>query len=208
MPLQKKPDFSIARPPRPPRKRKRNASEAAVVDSSGDEGEQEGDGWRVVADRKEMVKRVKNSLVRKPVEIISSEPQLSGRSVPPSAQKPQDVLKVSKGQSKRPSPTCDSPAVALLLYKFIDAFYDMPSLDEDPEADYRCCETYRPKVLKAFKVLKEVLKPYAEDLKDVEKHRYDNADIDTSQISDISPLKHALVRKHTSVFIIDSSDED
>ena len=75
LPLQKKPDFSAARPPRPPRKRKRNASEAAVVDSSGDEAEQEGDGWRVVADGKEMVKRVKNSLVRKPVEITSSEPQ-------------------------------------------------------------------------------------------------------------------------------------
>jgi hypothetical protein len=208
LPLQKKPDFSAARPSRPPRKRKRNASEAAVVDSSGDEGEQESDGWRVVADGKEMVKRVKNSLVRKPVEITSSEPQLSGGSVPPSAQKLQDVSRASKGQSKRPSPTCDGLAVALLLHKFIDAFHDMPSLDDDPDADHRCCETCRPKVLKAFKVLEEVLKPCAEDLEDVEKHRYANADIDTSQISDISPLKRGLVRKHTSVFITDSSDED
>ena len=208
LPSQKKPGLSAARPPRPPRKRKRNASEAAVVDSSGDEGEQEGDGWRVVADGKEMVKRVKNSLVRKPVEIMSSGPQLSSGSVPPSAQKPQDVSRASKGQSKHPSPTCDGPAVALLLHKFIDAFHDMPSLDEDPEADHRCCETCRPKVLKAFKVLEEVLKPCAEDLEDVETHRCANADIDTSQISDISPLKRGLVRKHTSVFITDSSDED
>jgi len=203
LPPQKKPDFSAARPSRPPKKRKKNTSEAAVVESSGDEGGQEADGWRVVADGKEMVKRVKNSLLRKPVEIASSEPQLSGGSVPPSAQRP-----ASQQHSKRPSPTCDGPAVALLLHKFIDAFHDMPSLDNDPEADHRCCETCRPKVLKAFKVLEEVLKPCAEDLEDVEKHRYANADIDTSQISDISPLKHGLVRKHTSVFITDSSDED
>jgi hypothetical protein len=178
------------------------------VDSSGDDGGQEADGWRVVADGKEMVKRVKNSLLRKPVEIISSEPQLPGGSVPPSAQRPQDMSKASKRQSGHPSPTCDGPAVALLLHKFIDAFHDMPSLDNDPEADHRCCETCRPKVLRAFKVLEEVLKPYAEDLEDVETHRYANTDINTSQISDISPLKQALVRKHTSVFITDSSDED
>jgi len=154
------------------------------------------------------VKRVKNSLVRKPVEITSSEPQLSGGSVPPSAQKPQDVSMASKGQSKRTAPTCDGPAVALLLHKFIDTFHDMPSLDDDPEADHRCCETCRPKVLAAFKVLEEVLKPCAEDLEDVETHRHANTDIETSQVSDISPLKRALVRKHTSVFITDSSDDD
>jgi hypothetical protein len=86
LPPQKKSDFSAARPSRPPKKRKRNTSEAAVVDASGDDGGQEADGWRVVADGKEMVKRAKNSLLRKPVEITSSEPQLSGGSVPPSAQ--------------------------------------------------------------------------------------------------------------------------
>jgi hypothetical protein len=49
-----------------------------VVESSGDESRRESDGWRVVSDGKEMVKRVKNSLVRKPVEITLAEPQLSG----------------------------------------------------------------------------------------------------------------------------------
>lgn len=127
-----------------------------------------------------MVKRVKNSLVRKPVEITSSEPQLSGGSVPLLAQKPQDVSRALKGHLKHPSPTCDSPAVALLLHKFIDAFHEMPFLDDDPEADHRCCETCCPKVLKAFKVLEEVLKPCAKDLEDVETHRCANADIDTS----------------------------
>ena len=84
----------------------------------------------------------------------------------------------------------------------------MPSLNKDPKADYYYYETCYPKVLKAFKVLEEVLKPCTKDLEDIETHRYANADIDTSQISDISPLKRDLVRKHTSIFIIDSSDED
>jgi hypothetical protein len=48
------------------------------VESSGDESGREGDGWRVVSSRKEIVKRVKNSLVRKPVEITLAEPQSSG----------------------------------------------------------------------------------------------------------------------------------
>ena len=85
LPPQEKPNLSAARPSRPPRNRKRNTSEAAVVDSSADESGQDANGWRVVADGKDMVKRVKNSLVRKPVEVTSSEPQLSAGSVPPSA---------------------------------------------------------------------------------------------------------------------------
>jgi hypothetical protein len=84
----------------------------------------------------------------------------------------------------------------------------MPSLDKDPKADHCCYKTCRLKVLKAFKVLEEVLKPYTEDLEDVGNHRYANADIDTSQISDILLLKHGLVRRYTSVFVEDSSDED
>jgi hypothetical protein len=215
LPPQKKPNLSAARPSRPPRKRKRNASEAAVVDSSADESGQDANGWRVVADGKEMVKRVKNSLVRKPVEVTSSEPQLSAGSVPPSAQQPlpaskapQGVSEASQRRSKRPSPTCDGPAVALLLHKFIDVFHDMPSLDNDPKADHRCCETCRPKVLKASKVLEEVLKPCAEDLEDVENHRYGDDSLVMSQTNDNSTHKQGLVRKHTSVFIEDSSDED
>jgi hypothetical protein len=104
-------------------------------------------------------------------------------------------------QPERPFPTCDGPAVALLLHKFIDAFRDMPTLDSDPDANHRCCETCRPKALRAFRILEEVLLPCTGDLEEVETHRYGDADVETSQISDISPHNHSLVRKHTSVFI-------
>jgi hypothetical protein len=118
------------------------------------------------------------------------------------------VSKASKQQSGHPSPTCDSPTVALLLHKFIDAFHDMPSLDNDPEADRHCYETCCPKVLRAFKVLEEVLKPCAEDLEDVETHQYANDSLVRDQTNDDSTHKHGLVWKHMSVFIKDSSDKD
>ena len=74
------------------------------------------------------------------------------------------IPEISQQQSGSPSPTCDGPAVALLLHKFIDAFRDMPTLDSDPDANHRCCETCRPKALRAFKILEEVLLPCAGDL--------------------------------------------
>jgi hypothetical protein len=105
-----------------------------------------------------MVKRVKNSLVRKPVEITSAEPQLSGHdSASMQLLTTTSIPKISQRQSERPFPTCDGPAVALLLYKFIDAFRDMPALDSDPNANHRCCETCRLKALRAFKILEEIL---------------------------------------------------
>jgi hypothetical protein len=96
--------------------------------------------------------------------------------------------------------------VALLLHKFIDAFHDMPALDSDPNANHHYCKTCRPKALRAFKILEEVLLLCAGDLEEVESHCYGDADVETSQISDISLHKHSLVRKHTSVLIKDSSD--
>lgn len=218
----KKTDYSAARPSRAPRKRKRvpTATSAALVDTSGSEGADEGadeaDGWRVVTGGKEVVKRVRNSLLRKPVDVTSSEVQPSEnpastqrcmsatRDVPvKAARQPQ-----SNPHKSLPSSTCDGPGVALLLHKFIDAFHDMSTLDDDPEADHRCCEQCRPKVLRAFKILEDVLLPCAEDLEKVQGHHYGDGDVEASQIIDISPRKRGLIRKHTSLFIQDSSDED
>jgi hypothetical protein len=207
LPPQKKPDFSTARPSRASRKRDRNTSEAAVVESSGDGSGREDDGWRVVSGGKEMVKRVKNSLVRKPVEITSSDPHLSREDGPMSMQQPLVTSETSQQQSIRPSPTCDGPGVALLLCNFIDAFRDMPTLDSDPSVDHCCCETCRPKASRAFRILEEVLLPGAEDLEKVGTHRYGDVDVEASQINDISPHKHGLIRNHMSVFVENSSDE-
>lgn len=215
-PPSKKPDYSAARPYKTPRKRKRNASEAAVVNSSGDEGGgDDDDGWRVVTGGTEMVKRARNALIRKPVEITSSGPQSSDllglTQQSPTAGQAASIPPQPQSQSVRgklkPSPTCDGPGVALLLHKFIDAFRDMPSLDEDSNADHRCCDLCRPKALRAFKILENVLLPCAEDLEKISNHRYGDGNVEVSQICGISPPKRGLIRKHTSLFVEDSSDE-
>jgi hypothetical protein len=215
-PPSNKPDYSAARPYRTPRKRRRNASEAAVVNSSGDEGEgHDDDGWRVVTGGTEMVKRVRNSLIRKPVEITSG-PKSSDLPAPTqqSVTTGKDALKPSQRHSRspheglNPSPTCDGPGVALLLRKFIDAFHSMPTLDNDPDADHRCCDLCRPKALRAFKILENVLRPCAKDLEKIQTHCYGNGNVEASQIGDISPPKRGMTRKHTSLFIEGSSDDD
>jgi hypothetical protein len=216
-PLSNKPDYSAARPYKTPRKRKRNVSEAAVVNLLGDEGGEadDDDGWRVVTAGTEMVKRVRNSLIRKPVEITSSGSQPSDPPAPmqQSATTDKDLSKLSQIHSESPHgeayhlPTCDGPGVALLLHKFIDAFHDIPALDDDPNADHRCCDLCRPKALRAFKILENVLLPCAKDLEMIQSHHYGDGNVEASQIGGISPPKRGRVRKHPSLFIEDSSDD-
>jgi hypothetical protein len=118
-----------------------------------------------------MVKRVRNSLIRKPVEIASSGPQSSDLPAPTQqsattekdASRLSQILSWSPDGGSHPSPTCDGPGVALLLRKFIDAFHDMPALDNDPNADHRCFDLCRPKALRAFKIFEKVLLPCAKD---------------------------------------------
>lgn len=64
-----KPDWSAAKPTRPPRKRKRPQHDESVVDEDGLE---DNDGWRMTANGKEMSKRVGNTLVRKPIDVSES----------------------------------------------------------------------------------------------------------------------------------------
>jgi hypothetical protein len=212
----KKPDFSAAGPPRAPRKRKRNAAEQLAVTVSGDGDLEERNGWRLLENGKEMVKRVGNSLLHKPIDLTSPEAQSPRGSVssqqPDTADKfasvaPDQQSGLEKGQ-KHPFSTCDGPAVALVLRKLIDAFRDMPALDNDPEADHRCCDSCRPVALRAFKILETMLSPCAGDLENVGTHHYGGEDIDTSQVTDISPPKRRRTKERRSLFIEESSGED
>lgn len=203
-----KPDWSATKPTRPPRKRKRPRNDELVVDEDGVE---DNDGWRVTANGKEMSKRVGNTLVRKPVDAVdvseSGTPPLTQQphqrsspdTQPPSAQ-PQRLAPVAR---MRP---CDGPSVALFLRKLVDTFREMPALDNDPNAAHGCCETCRPKSLRAFKILEQALLPCAEELENVDAHVFGGESVPTSQITDVSPPKKPLQREHTSLFIESSSD--
>jgi hypothetical protein len=135
-----KPDWSAAKPTRFSKKRKRPRYDEPVVDEDGSE---DNDGWRVLANGKEMSKRMGNTLVRKPVDMSGSgtpasteQPHRtpSSGSLPSSAQ-PQKTAPVTRMRA------CDRPSVALLLNKIVDAFGEMPALDNDPNAAHGCCAT-------------------------------------------------------------------
>jgi hypothetical protein len=98
--------------------------------------------------------------------------------------------------------------MALLLYKFIKAFRDMPTLDNDLEADYRYCDSYYPVALQAFKILENVLLPCARDLENVGNYHYSSEDIDTSQVTDISLPKRRRTKDRSSLFVIQDSSDD
>lgn len=202
----KKPDFSAAGPPRVPRKRKRNTAELSVETVSGEDTE-ENDGWRVLENGKEMVKRVGKSLLHKPIDLTSSGSQVSHISGLSQREDPADES-VSRVGRTHSYPTCDGPAVALLLHKFIGAFREMPALDNDPEADHRCCDSCRPVALRAFKILENVLLPCAGDLENIGTHHYGGEDVDASQLHDISPHKRARIKRRAIQSVQDSSDDD
>jgi len=104
--------------------------------------------------------------------------------------------------------TCDGPAVALLLHKFIGAFREMLALDNDLEADHCCCDSCHLVALRAFKILENVLLPCAGDLENIETHHYRGEDVGASQLHDISPHKHARTKRRAIQSVQDSSDDD
>jgi hypothetical protein len=207
-----KPDWSGAKPVGPSKKRKRGPPNEPVAELSADEGSEETDVWRVLANGKEMARRVGDVFLRKPLAEASPEPaasnepsnhQSSMTSRPPSAQPRQDSDLV---KSRTQSRTCDGPGVALLLHKFMDAFREVFNLDKEPGTAHGCCGACRPKALRAFRILENVLLPCAEDLEKVDQHLVGGNIISTSQTTDISPRKHPLSREYLSIFIEDSSE--
>jgi hypothetical protein len=81
----------------------------------------------------------------KPPRVRRLQDEVSSLSIDPTAtttsKAARGTSKLSQRQSAFPSTTCGGPGVALLLYKFIDAFRNMPSLNSDPDAGHYCCET-------------------------------------------------------------------
>jgi len=56
----------------------------------------------------------------------------------------------------------------------------MPTLDNDPDVDHRYYDSCRLVALRAFKILENVLLPYARDLESVRTYHYAGEDIDAS----------------------------
>lgn len=220
---------AVAPSPAPPTKpaqasRKRKRPSRVVEELAGSEDESgEDDGWRVVDGGKAKVKRVGNCLIHKPVEeapaeLASSEEhgitqlsdtQLEIPSTPERGSSPPATREPALRKAVRyRHPTCDGPGVALMLHKLVDALSEMPTLEDFPGARHRCCDICRPKALRAFRVVTEVLLPCAEDLEKITQHHFAGHEIVPSQISDISPHKHGTGQSQSLLFVGSLSNVD
>jgi len=221
-PSPTKPDPPVCQPARTSRKRKRPSRVVEEVEEAGDDSGKENDGWRMVDGGKSKVRRVGNCLIHKPIkETPSQRISLEEQGVTQSSDQPPEIRSTLERDSlllaiQEPAlreavqycqPTCDGPGVALILHKLVDALSEMPSLEDFPGAKSCCCDTCRPKALRAFRVVTNVLLPCAEDLEKITHHHYKGNSIFPSQISDISPHKHGQGNKQLPLFVEDSSDE-
>ena len=133
-----KPDYSRGSRPRSSRKRKSASKVADVGPEQQDaEDDMDADGWRTTVDGKAMIKRVRNHLVRRPMDDTDRDADdVSANTQPstyPSSPATNSNRRNASSQlldeaSHSPSahrPTCDGPAVALVLRKLIDAFEDV-----------------------------------------------------------------------------------
>lgn len=211
------------KPTQTSRKRKRPSRVAEEVGPSDKEGAGDEDGWRIGAGGKEKVKRVGNCLIRKPIEEPIADPASSNEpTATQSSDQHRDLPSIPEHGSSSPpvrapaprtavrfhQPTCNGPGVALVLHKLVDALSEMPSLEDFPGAKRRCCDTCRPKALRAFRVVTNVLLPCAEDLEKITHHHFEGLDLVPSQIDDISPYKHGPGKSQSPLFVEDSSDKD
>lgn len=212
-----KPDYSAGNRPRPSRKRKSvsKVADEALGQSDEDEGE-DANGWRRTADGEAMIKRVRNHLVRRPVEDADRadhDETPTTRSSPPATNSNQryassQLLHEASHSPSPRQPTCDGPAVALVLRKLIDAFEDVQSYDGDSDMAHKCCDRCRPQTLRALHCLRDMLLPCARALERIKDHRFDCEEVRPSQETNISPHKNGGRREQSPLFVQDSSDVD
>ena len=184
------------------RKRKRGRATLPTDADAGDDGDVEG-GWRMAADGKATIKKVRNLWVRKPIpdgrnaspsallaSQLDSSPRTSAAPVSPNHDPPSSQPDELASTADATSLTCDGPGVALVIRKFFDAFGDLRSVENGAGLSSRCCDRCRPVALDALQTLSRVLIPCAEALEDVQSHRVGGEEVQPSQIDDVSPRKN------------------
>lgn len=169
------------------------------------EEEQEEDAseeqWRESTDGKWMIKRVRNHLIRKPVEEIletessrSSSPERHDGSTRPSE------------PSTRPTPRpleCEGPAFGAGMRKMLGLFSE---LENPMYTAARCCDRCRGPLQRAVESLQNYLAPIVTDLEDVSSHAFANEEAPSTQDHGISPYKPRKRRNPISVLV--DSDVD
>ena len=156
---------------------------------------------RESTDGKWMIKRVRNHLIRKPVEEIletessqSSSPERHDGSTQPSE------------PSTRPTPRpleCEGPAFGAGMRKMLGLFSE---LENPMYTAARCCDRCRGPLQQALSCLQGYLEPIIDDLESISTHAFGDDEAPSTQDHGISPLKPHRQRNH--VFLSDDSDAD
>ena len=185
----------LVTPAAAPSKSKRKRCERQLRMSSEDE-EDEG-AWRVSADGKAMIKRVKNQIVRKPIEDAvpsqDSHTLQADRSTSSSSPAP------DHREHSSTSPPCPGTRIARLLDKFVGLYDDIRSHDPDiVRVAGDCCVECRGHVLHVLASLKADVLPSMAALTLVESHVF--------HPPETSPRRQPTSRRH-SIVVDETSDE-
>lgn len=180
--------------------------------------------WRTSKDGKGEVKRVRNLLVRRPIEEIPETDSSSSPGPGPSqldtstglldkALSSMDPTPSSEGgdppqlpppqrQTPRPPLDCEGPALGGGIRKMIALFSEVDSL----YTAGRCCDRCRDHCQRAVRCMQEELEPIVHTLENISTHSFGNGKVPSTQDTGISPYKpHG---QRSSIFLPDDSDVD
>ena len=170
------------------------------------EEEQEEDSaeerWKESRDGRWMIKRVRNHLIRKPVEEIAEKE--SSRSCSPQ-RPPHDASIQSSKASPRPTVRpleCEGPAFGAGMRKMLGLFSE---LENPMYTAARCCDRCRGPLQQALRCLQGYLEPIIDDLESISTHAFGDDEASSTQDHGISPLKPRGQRNH--IFLSDDSDD-
>jgi hypothetical protein len=199
--------------------RPRNRTKKRPVREEEQEEDAVNEGWRESADGKAMIKRVRNHLIRKPIEDLHEEIPETSNSQPSSPEEsqrhfssqilsepspPRDPVPPSNEQHVHPRPReCEGPALGAGVLKLINLFSE---LDNPTYTASRCCDQCRAHVQQVVHCFRVDLKSTADTLANVSTHTFGGDEVSSTQDHGISPYKPQ--RRRNQLVLSDDSDAD
>lgn len=216
-----KPDYTETPRPKTPKKRKRVP--AAVPEQDGDGGP-ENDGWEKSANGRWMTKRVRNQIIRKPVEKAdepddvhttsqedddehhtSSRPQTEASPVfiSPSTTQPSPPAPTPHRSPRTPSSkTCAGPTFVRVLRELMKSFSE---LDDAEYVATTFCDCCRTSVTGAVDSITHEARKNMGQLNNVSKHLFGTTRVPARSEQLVSPERP---RCWDTLFVTDDSDSD
>lgn len=192
------PNYTDGRRPNSTKTKRKRVQEVEQEESGSEEQ------WRESTDGKWMTKRVRNHLVRKPVEEI---PETEGSRPSSPEQLQRDTSTQSSEQSSpTPQPTsrsmeCEGPAFAAAIGKMLGLFSE---LKNPMYTVTRCCDKCRGPLQRAVDCIQKDFAPIITDLENVSTHAFGDEEALSTQDHGISPYRPR--KQRNPIIVRDDSD--